>query len=77
MNKFQARFIESVLKKVKKAFCDDPKQNSDDYGYTSYDGLCSLMKERGMTKKELISKSGISSEEYNLMKNNIDVSLKP
>ena len=28
-----------------------------------------------MTKKELISKSGISSEEYNLMKNNIDVSL--
>lgn len=35
------------------------------------------MKERGMTKKELISKSDISSEEYDLMKNNIDVSLKP
>ena len=34
------------------------------------------MKERGMTKKELISKSGISSEDYDLMKNNIDVSLK-
>lgn len=33
------------------------------------------MKERGMTKKELISKSDISSEDYNLMKNNIDVSL--
>lgn len=33
------------------------------------------MKERGMTKKELISKSGISSEEYDLMKNNEDVSL--
>lgn len=33
------------------------------------------MKERGMTKKELISKSGISSEEYDLMKNNQDVSL--
>ena len=31
--------------------------------------------ERGMTKKELISKSGISPEDYNLMKNNIDVSL--
>lgn len=34
------------------------------------------MKERGMTKKELISKSGIRSEDYDLMKNNIDVSLK-
>lgn len=33
------------------------------------------MKERGMTKKELISKSGISSEEYDLMNNNQDVSL--
>lgn len=33
------------------------------------------MKERGITKKELISKSGISSEDYNLMKNNEDVSL--
>lgn len=33
------------------------------------------MKERGMTKKELISKLGISFEEYNLMKNNKDVSL--
>lgn len=33
------------------------------------------MKERGLTKKELISKSGISSEEYDLMKNNEDVSL--
>ena len=33
------------------------------------------MKKRGMIKKELISKSGISSEEYDLMKNNIDVSL--
>lgn len=33
------------------------------------------MKERGMTKKELISKSGISFEEYNLMKDNQDVSL--
>ena len=33
------------------------------------------MKERGMTKKELISKSGISSEEYNLMQNKEDVSL--
>lgn len=28
-----------------------------------------------MTKKELISKSGISSEEYDLMKNSQDVSL--
>lgn len=34
------------------------------------------MKERGMTKKELISKSGISSEEYDLMQNNQDVNLK-
>lgn len=34
------------------------------------------MKEKGMTKKELISKSGISSEEYDLMKNNQDVCLK-
>lgn len=33
------------------------------------------MKERGLTKKELISKSGISSEEYDLMNNNQDVSL--
>lgn len=33
------------------------------------------MKERGMTKKELISKSGISSEEYNMMQNKEDVSL--
>lgn len=33
------------------------------------------MKERGMTKKELISKSGISSEEYDLMNNDQDVSL--
>ena len=33
------------------------------------------MKERGMTKKELISKSGISSEEYDLMNSNQDVSL--
>lgn len=35
------------------------------------------MKERGMTKKELISKSGISSEENYLMKSKIDVPLKP
>lgn len=34
------------------------------------------MKEKGMTKKELISKSGISSEEYDLMNNNKDVNLK-
>ncbi len=34
------------------------------------------MKEKGMTKKELISKSGISSNEYNLMQNNRDVCLK-
>lgn len=33
------------------------------------------MKEKGMTKKELISKSGISSEEYDLMNNNEDVRL--
>lgn len=33
------------------------------------------MKEKGMTKKELISKSGISSFEYDLMKNNEDVCL--
>lgn len=33
------------------------------------------MKERGMAKKELISKSGISFEEYNLMQNKEDVSL--
>lgn len=33
------------------------------------------MKEKGMTKKELISKSGISSEEYDLMNDNQDVSL--
>ena len=33
------------------------------------------MKEKGMTKKELISKSGISSEDYDLMKNNEDVCL--
>lgn len=33
------------------------------------------MKERGLTKKELISKSGISSEDYNLMNNDQDVSL--
>ena len=33
------------------------------------------MKERGITKKELISKSGISSKEYDLMNNNQDVSL--
>ncbi len=35
----------------------------------------SLMKEKDMTKKELISKSGISSEDYDLMKNNEDVCL--
>lgn len=61
--------------KEKKAFCEDTKQNSEDFGYTSYDGLWSLMKEKGMTKKELISKSGISSEEFDLMKNNEDVCL--
>lgn len=33
------------------------------------------MKERGLTKKELISKSCISSIEYDLMKSNQDVSL--
>lgn len=33
------------------------------------------MKERGMTKKELISKSDISSEEFDAMKNNKDVKL--
>ena len=33
------------------------------------------MKEKDMTKKELISKSGISSEDYDLMKNNEDVCL--
>lgn len=33
------------------------------------------MKEKDMTKKELISKSGISSEDYDLMKNKQDVSL--
>jgi len=58
------------------AFCEGPKQNSDDYGYTSYDGLWSLMKERGLTKKELISKSGISSKDYDLMNNKEDVNLK-
>lgn len=34
------------------------------------------MKERGIAKKELISKLGISSQDSDLMKNNIDVSLK-
>lgn len=34
------------------------------------------MKEKGMTKKELISKSGISSEDYDLMQNKQDISLK-
>lgn len=33
------------------------------------------MKERGITKKELISKSGISSEEYRLMEKNVDLTL--
>lgn len=33
------------------------------------------MKEKGMTKKELISKSGISSEEYRLMEKNVDLTL--
>lgn len=33
------------------------------------------MKEKNMTKKELISKSGISSEDYDLMQNNEDVCL--
>lgn len=33
------------------------------------------MKEKDMTKKELISKSGISSENYDLMQNNEDVHL--
>ena len=33
------------------------------------------MKEKGITKKEFISKSGISSEDYDLMKNNEDVCL--
>ena len=33
------------------------------------------MKEKAMTKKELISKAGISSEEYDLMQNNEDVCL--
>ena len=50
-------------------------QNSDDYGYTSYDGLWSLMKKKVMTKKELKSKSGISFEEYNMMQIKEDVSL--
>lgn len=61
--------------KEKKAFCEDPKQNSDDYGYTFYDGLWSLMKERGITKKELISKSGINYEEFGLMERNADLTL--
>lgn len=67
--------IQDIIRREKKAFCDDPKQNSDDYGCMSYDGLWSLMKERGMVKKELISKLGISSEEYDLMNINQDVSL--
>lgn len=67
--------IQDIIRRKKKAFCDDSKQNSDDYGYTSYDDLWSLMKERGMTKKELISKSDISSEEFDAMKNNKDVKL--
>lgn len=33
------------------------------------------MKEKGMMKKELISKSGISSEEYRLMEKNVDLTL--
>ena len=33
------------------------------------------MKEKDMTKKELISKTGISSEDYDLMRNNEDVCL--
>ena len=33
------------------------------------------MKEKDMTKKELISKSGISSNDYDLMQNNEDVCL--
>lgn len=33
------------------------------------------MKEKNMTKKELISKTGISSIEYDLMKSNEDVCL--
>lgn len=50
-------------------------QNNEDFGYTSYDGLWSLMKEKDMTKKELISKSGISSEDYESIEKNIDLSL--
>lgn len=61
--------------KEKKACCDDSKQNQDDFGYTSYDGLWSLMKERGITKKELISKSGINYEELGLMEKNADLTL--
>lgn len=33
------------------------------------------MKEKDMTKKELISKSGISSEDYESIEKNIDLSL--
>lgn len=33
------------------------------------------MKEKNMAKKELISKSGISSEEYRLMEKNVDLAL--
>jgi|GEM_PF-3188592 DNA-binding Xre family transcriptional regulator len=33
------------------------------------------MKERGMTKKELISKSGINYEEFGLMEKNADLTL--
>lgn len=42
--------IQDIIRR-KKAFCEDPKQNQDDFGYTSYDGLWSLMKEKGMAKK--------------------------
>ena len=42
--------IQDIIRR-RKAFCEDPKQNQDDFDYTSYDGLWSLMKEKGMAKK--------------------------
>lgn len=33
------------------------------------------MKEKDMTKKELISRAGISSEEYRLMEKSVDLAL--
>lgn len=61
--------------KEKKASSPPEGDDRDLYGYTCYDGLWSLMKKYHITKKKLISLSGISENDYRKMKKKEDVSL--